>query len=292
MKILWQFLATMWCSWSASLIAAETAVEPITVTSCQIKAGAEAVLSTSQSGILAFSAREGDAVKPGQRVIGLKSDLAATMLAVAEKEAGSDIEIRYIQMSSDVAKLEYEQAESVNGTIAQAITLADVRRRKLEYDRSVLQIEQARHQHEIRSLKRAEAAAHLDAFHVEAPFDGVVIRVLKHPGEMVQLGEPVLELVNVSRIRVEGFVDYSLRNRLSNGQEIRAKLVLRGIKADPVITSGRIVFVDSIVQPVTHLVRVCAEVENPAGALLPGLSATMELIPGVQGTDVTLRSNR
>ena len=43
--------------------------------------------------------------------------------------------------------------------------------------------------------------------------------------------------------------------------------------------TGKIVFIDSVVQPVTQQVRIWADVENTDELLLPGLTAVMSITP-------------
>ncbi|MBS0203649.1 MAG: HlyD family efflux transporter periplasmic adaptor subunit [Planctomycetes bacterium] len=251
--------------------------EPIQLASCRVMPAEQATLSIGQSGILQFAVREGEAVSAGQVVFRLQENLATAALAIAEKESANDVECRYAEITSDVARLEYEQAVEINGTIARAISLSDVRRRKLEFDRSLMQIEMAKHQHAVRLLKRDEAVARLATFRVQAPFDGVVTRVIKHKGESVQQGEAVAELLNTRRVRIEGFVSFTQRQHVSVGMPIRVKSVQPDAHTSPVTLTGEIMFVDVVAQPVTRQVRIWAEVDNSHDELVPGLPVAAEL---------------
>jgi multidrug resistance efflux pump len=251
--------------------------EPIQLASCRVMPAEQATLSIGQSGILQFAVTEGETVTAGQLVFRLQDDLAVAALAIADKESANDVECRFAQISSDVARLEYEQVVEVNGSIARAISLSDVRRRKLEFDRSVMQIEMAKHQHAVRLLKRDEAVARLATFRVQAPFDGVVTRVIKHKGESVQQGEPVAELLNSRRVRIEGFIGIAQRQHVSVGTPIRVKYVHPDALSLPVTLTGKIMFVDAVAQPVTRQVRIWANVDNSNGELVPGLPVAAEL---------------
>jgi multidrug resistance efflux pump len=153
----------------------------------------------------------------------------------------------------------------------------------------VLQIEQARHRQAIAVLKRDEAAAQLKSFSVIAPFVGTVSKVLKHKGEAVRQGEPVLEMVNTRRVRVEGFLDVSNRRFVTPGTTVRVEpeVSVGNPTAAPAV--GKIVFVDSVVQPVTQQVRIWADVENADELLLPGLTAVMTISPVSPPTAATSR---
>lgn len=246
---------------------------------CRIKPADQVTLSGNQSGVLRTVPREGDLVESGQRLILLEDDLARAALAAAEKEALNDVDLRYAEISSDVFRLEHEQAIEVNGRTKGAISVADVRRAKLEFDRSLLQIEQARHKQSIAVLKRDEAAAHLNTFYVVAPFSGTVNKVLKHKGEAVRQGEAVLELVNTRRLRVEGFLDVADRRFVVPGTSVTVEPEVHAGKRTAAAV-GKIVFVDPVVQPVTQQVRIWADVDNSDETLLSGLTAVMTISAG------------
>lgn len=254
-------------------------VPPIHVTGCRIKPADQVTLSVNQSGLLKSVPRDGDRVQQGQVVIHLEDDLARATLAVATKEAENAIETRNAEISSEVARLEHEQALQLNVTLAKVIAETEVRRLKLTFDRSLLQIELAKHEQAVRMLKRDEAEAQLKAFHIAAPMAGTVTRVLKFKGEAVRQGDPVLELVNTRRVRVEGFVDVAHRRRLVPGTPVQVEVeVIDGETPAARPASGTVVFVDEVAQPVTRQIRIWADVDNEDGNLLPGLTAKMTIV--------------
>jgi multidrug resistance efflux pump len=269
----------------------ETTPAAIRLVGCRIKPAEQRTLSVNQSGVLDVIPREGDWVTAGNRVISLEDELPRATLAAAEREARNDVDIRYAESGSAVARLEYQQALEVNETVKGSVTITDVRRRKLELDQSLLQIEQAKYKQAIALLKRDEAAAQLKAYHMIAPISGTVNKVLKYKGEAVRQGEPVLELVNTRRVRVEGYLDVADRRRVTAGTPVEVSPEPRtGETADTPPTGvaprsrvaslpGVIVFVDTVVQPVTQQVRVWADVENTDEVLLPGLTAVMTILP-------------
>ncbi len=251
----------------------------IRLSGCRIKPAEQRTLSVNQSGVLDAVPREGDWVDVGKRVISLEDELARASLAVAERESKNDVDIRYAESGSAVARLEHEQALKVNESVKGSVTITDVRRRKLELDQSLLQIEQAKYKQTVAVLKRDEAAAQLKAFHVIAPISGTVNKILKHKGEAVRQGEPILEVVNTRRVRVEGYLDVANRRRVTAGTPVEVTPEARPGETTGSPLRGKIVFVDSVVQPVTQQVRIWADVENNDEILLPGLTAVMTISP-------------
>lgn len=261
------------------LTAAEKDTTPIRVTQCRIKPADQVTLSVNQSGVIGSIPREGDTVEPEQLVIQLEDALARAALAVAEKEAGNDVKVRYAAKAADVSRLTWEDAVEINMNVKGAIPETEVRLKKLEYDRDVLQIEQTEHDQTIALLKRDEAEAQLKLFHVKSPVAGTVTRVLKNKGEAVRQGEPVLELVNTRRVRVEGYLDVADRRRVAPGCPVQVTPEAAEGAPAAAPATGTIVFVDVVVQPVTSKVRIWADVDNPDDLLLPGLTVNMSIAP-------------
>lgn len=249
----------------------------IRIAGCRIRPAEQVTLAVNQSGIIGTVPQEGDEVAEDDCIVRLEDEVARTTLAIAEKEAANETDIRYSEKASEVARLEYDQAIKVNESVKGSLTVIELRRRKLELDRSVLQIEQAQYKQAVASLKRDEASALLKAFHVSAPFSGTVNKVLKHKGEAVRAGEPVLELVCTGRVRVEGFLDVADRRCVRSGMEVTVEPEGPGQNAGNIKLKGKITFVDTLAQAVTRQVRVWADVENPDEVLLPGLTATINI---------------
>lgn len=252
---------------------------PIRLVGCRVKPADQVTIAINETGILDMIAREGDQVQAGQEIARLHDDLPRAALAVAEREATNTVEIKYSQVASDVALLEHEQAQRVNSTVQGALTVIDIRRRKLELDQSISRIEQARYNQEVAVLKRNQAAIHLKAFRVTAPFSGTINKVLKHRGEATRQGDPVLELINTRQVRVEGYLDLAQRRLVTPGTMVRVEAE-SPTKQDPSAPQahGKIVFVDSVVQPVTRQVRVWADIENTDEILLPGQTAIVTIV--------------
>lgn len=271
--------------------AADPTVDPagsaVRIENCRIKPAVQITLSANQSGAITSVPQEGDHVESGQQILRLDDELARAAFAVAEKQAANDVDIRFAGMSSEVARLEHEQAMEVNLSLKGSIPITEVRRRKLEFDRSVLQIEKSKHEQAIAVLKQHEAAALLKTYSVAAPFEGTVAKVLKRQGEAVRQGEPVLELVDTRRVRVEGYIDVAHRLRITPGTPVLVERELIGDEPTPEPATGKIVFVDTVVQPVTRQIRVWADVDNSHGSLVSGLTATMTVVPGAAATTTT-----
>lgn len=255
--------------------------KPIELHQCLIKLVDEVILACDRPGIVAFvKPREGDLVNEGDVVVGLDDEVAQAALATAAKEAESDVDIRYSEKSSEVALVEYEKAELTN-TRGKVIPDVEVKRLKLAAEKTLLELENAKHRRAVAQLKREEAQAQLNTFRIKAPFDGIITRVHRSKGEAVKQGDQVLELVRTSHVRVDGLLSIAEVLNVRRGNEVEVRLDIPDVDLDVEKQTfrGKIVYVDVKAEPVSQKVRVWAEVENPENVLRAGLRAHMTVIP-------------
>jgi multidrug resistance efflux pump len=111
---------------------------------------------------------------------------------------------------------------------------------------------------------------------VKAPFDGVIVEVFVHEGEWVRSGDPILRVVHMDQLRVEGSLD---ANRITPG-DVDGKDVTVSLKGQSQEFHGKVVWASPIVEPGGRF-RVRAEVANQKNGghwlLRPGMGATMRI---------------
>ena len=257
-------------------------ISPIVIERCRIKLIDEVVIASGRTGVLGFvEPREGDMVRKDQQVAGLMDDVPRAAFSVAEKEASNDIEVRYALKAAEVAQAEFAMSRDINNRVKKTVPEMELEKLRPHAERGVLQTAQAEHQFEIAKLKKDEAAAGLKLFRIEAPFDGVVTRVYKNKGEAVREGDPILEVCNTNRVKVEG--NLSIRDWFSvqPGAKVRVQLDIEGVdlEVEKKVFEGKVIYVDVKVQPVTNEIRVWAEVPNPENILRAGATARMTIFP-------------
>jgi len=263
-----------------SAIGAKPESKMVPVSNCRIKLIDVVTLASGRPGILDFvEPQEGDRVAKNQQIAGLMDRVAMAQLAIAEKRAGNDVEVRYSQAAADVAIVEYQKGVMANEKFPGTIPDIELKRLGLQAVRSKLQLEQSQHNLEVAQLESEERQ--LETFRVKAPFDGVVSRVYKAKGEAVNQGDPILELVSTQRVRVEGYIDLEHAWAIKSGMRVKVQLNIPDVDlpVEEEIFAGRIIYVDVAVQPVTRQVRVWAEVANRNDILRAGLTASMVILP-------------
>ncbi|MBP90532.1 MAG: hypothetical protein CMJ64_28125 [Planctomycetaceae bacterium] len=241
--------------------------------------------------LLAMNVTEGVQIEQGMLAAQIddREPLLQKVAAELERDAAharadDDIEVRYSVKAFEVAEAELNRSLDINRRNAGAIPASEIKRQQLERTRAELQIDRSR-----LDLKVAEMTANVQNAAVQAaedailrrrilvPFNGQVLQIYRQTGEWVALGEPVLRVARLDRLRVDGFIngsDYNVSELVNRPVTVEVELA-RGRKKQ---FRGRVVFVNPLVQAGNRY-RVRAEVENRVEEeqwlLNPGAMATM-----------------
>src|SRR5262249_6390043 len=129
-------------------------------------------------------------------------------------------------------------------------------------------IKEAVENQKIALAERDLAKQSLDEHTIVAPFDGIIIKRMKNPGESVRANEAVVDLGNLKHLAVDAYVPLEYAYRVKEDQivEIQPRLSLPGAEPLPIERKrfrGKITSVDPEIQPVAeNAVRIRAEFEN------------------------------
>jgi macrolide-specific efflux system membrane fusion protein len=211
--------------------------------------------------------------------------------ATAERDAAaarakSDLDVRYAEATHLVAEAEHKIAISVNEKQPNAVSLVELERLRLTAEQSALKIELGKFEQSVRETETGVTQAKTDLAandvkqrQIRAPLEGEVAEIYVQSGEWIEAGKPVLRIVRLDRLRVEGFVHVrdSLPGEIID-RPVRVRVELaRGERHE---FAGQITYVSPIVQAGGEY-RVWAEVENRQDKsqwlLRPGLEAEMAL---------------
>lgn len=206
----------------------------------------EAVTITSRTSniVTAIHFRDGEFVKAGQVLVELdrgqvNADLAAATAAFEESRSQFN-RSRELIATQVLSRAQYEQIEAT------------------------MKANEAR---------VAAAQARVSDTYIRAPFAGGVGMRRVSLGALINPGTVITTLDDVSSIKLDFAVPESNVGRLRAGQNIQARTnAYPGRKF-----SGRVVSVDSRVDPATRAVTVRAAVANADAALKPGMFLTVEL---------------
>jgi membrane fusion protein, multidrug efflux system len=151
----------------------------------------------------------------------------------------------------DLARLSFERLRGLRdqGVVPQA-----------QYDQAVAEQAQA-------EARVGEIRATIERKTIRAPFAGLLGIRQVNLGQYLQSGEPVVPLQSLSPIHVDFAVPQQELGALRAGAEVQ--VTAEGMQgAEP---AGRITAFDSVVDAATRNIHVQATLDNPAGALRPGM---------------------
>jgi multidrug efflux pump subunit AcrA (membrane-fusion protein) len=213
---------------------------------------------------------EGSRIKVSQTLGRIKDerarmarDKAKLELELAEEKKSSDIAVRLTDKASKVAQAEYERAVNANKQIANTYPESEVDRRKLVFEKSQLEIEQAAYDRSLTALQASIAVNQVEQAEFElsrhtllSPINGMVVGVKRHQGEWVEPGTPILEVVDLDHFRVEGFVTAEEAAVGLFGKSVSIDIAIGNVS---LARKGKVVFASPEANPVNMQVRVIIE---------------------------------
>lgn len=252
-----------------------------------------------EAGVLKdIKVREGQQVRAGDLLAQIDDAQAQEQLnnaragyKAADLKAKNNIEERYAKKAAEVGRFTYLKYDEASKKVLGSVTEVELQARKLEWEKAVLQIEQAQKGQILDAYtadaKKAEAALAEESVRrrqILAPIDGVVQQIDRSLGEWVKPGDSVLRLMRMDRLTVEGslkYRDYEAGQVANQPVTVDVELA-HGRKAQ---FTGKVVFVDPEVLAGNYKVR--AEVdnrkENGQWLLRPGAHAAMTIKLAPQG---------
>ncbi|MEX2307117.1 MAG: efflux RND transporter periplasmic adaptor subunit [Pirellulales bacterium] len=268
----------------APTVARSQAVE---VESVVLRLLEEAEVPAQEAGVVtAVAVREGQRVKQGElltqiddQVARLAADAAKAEFEIARAKATNDVRIRFAKKALEVSEAELRRSTESIERFAKSVSQSQLDVEELTVQRNRLEAEQAEHEQQIARLelngKQNEftaAQAEVARRRIVAPFDGVIVQVYVRKGEWVEPGQQALRIVNVDRLKAEGFIPAAQATASMAGKPVRLTMGPSG-ETDPI--AGTIVFVSPEVDPITGQVRMWSEIDNRDGRLRPGQPARM-----------------
>ncbi len=206
----------------------------------------------------------GDAVEKDQLVASLESEVEQATVAMARARKKADAELRGSQarLEFENRRMERNQRLRSEGVVSDGLfdevesarLMAEASVRKATEDRELSALE----------LKRAEAA--LAQRELRSPVKGVVVQVMRNPGEYADPPQ-ILELAQIDPLRVEVFAPVSALGRIVVG----AQGIV--IPEEPVggEFSAQVTVVDRVVDAASGTFGVRLELPNPDHRLSAGL---------------------
>lgn len=189
--------------------------------------------------------REGDAVKKGQLLA--KIDVSALKATLERAQASLDLAQDLYQRRNKLFKRKIINQEELNRSKTELVLAkSTLRQTQVEYERGFLR----------------------------APISGRVNRLLVDAGEFIDRGKPMVDLVDIDRIKINVNAPELDVRYLKVGQESRVMIDAFPGRQMP----GGINFVAYKADPVTKTFRVQVLIENPNYDIRPGMIARVAFV--------------
>jgi len=267
------------------------AAAPVEVESVVLRLLEEAEVPAQEAGVVTgVAVREGQRVKLGElltqiddQVARLAADAAKSKYEIARAKASNDVRIRFTKKALEVSEAELQRSTDSIERFAKSVSQSQLDVEELTVQKNRLEAEQAIQEQQIAALELsanenelAAARADVTRRRIVAPFDGVIVQVYVRKGEWVEPGQQALRIVNVDRLKAEGFIPAEKVTAELAGSSVALSLNQKD-KGPSGKFTGKIVFVSPEVDPITGQVRVWAEIDNRDGRLRPGQPAEMTI---------------
>jgi cobalt-zinc-cadmium efflux system membrane fusion protein len=250
--------------------------------------------------IVKLYAGQGSRVRKGQRLAELESaDIdqaeADYLKALADSEnakRSAAAEIKLAQQTYDRTKALYEKTVVPGKNLQSAEHDLEVAKATAENNAASTKATLTAARRHLLILGISDAA--IDAlgtkqglaatFALNSPIDGVVVERNATIGATVGTDANVFKIIDTSRVWIDANVFEKDLSRVRVGQGVKLT-----VTAFPGTTfSGKVIFVNSVVDPDSRTVKVRTEVPNPDGRLKPDMFANVEIITDVNSTAISV----
>jgi RND family efflux transporter MFP subunit len=251
---------------------------------CTLEYKKTSLLGANQFGVLEeCRVAPGDRVQAGQVLGHLRDEEFRADLEARATQAASDIAIRVAQAKHKLALSQLERTQKLINRNFASIEELSIKTQEEEVER--LSIEEARRNKKLAELQRKQTEATIRSREIRSPHDGVVVEVLKVPGQSVSTADPILRVVDPSELRVTGYLDVTDAWRVRPGQAVKIWADISGaeLEIEKEAFTGQVEYVDILISPESRTCKVTAIVPNREERLRSGLEARMEINLGGPG---------
>ncbi len=267
------------------------AAKSLVVESAMLKTIESTQVAAHASGIIReMAVKEGAIVKSGDEIgriqdggVKLQAERAKVAVEVARKKQANNIDVKLAAKNQAVAENEYQRAVAANQQLRDVYPINEIDRLKLIFDRTTLESERAAFDKSMAALEATAAeieykqALELCERHrIIAPCNGVVTAVERRVGEWAEPGNVLLRIVQIDRLRIEGFL--TAHDATDDLLGKHAEVVIENSKSKLPL-KAELVFISPDANPVNGQVRVFLEIDNTDGKLRPGMRPKVQLRP-------------
>jgi len=155
-----------------------------------------------------------------------------------------------------------------------SVSKEELNKNELEYELAVAEMKQLEIVEKRERIEYQIALENLYKRSLRSPIDGTVSELMLEEGEYCEVGRPLVRVVNTKKCLLVCHVEEPVGRTLTAGDAVGLQIQ---VGTGQVAKKGTVVFVSSVVDPASGLLKVKVEFENRDGAVRPGVSGTMLL---------------
>jgi RND family efflux transporter MFP subunit len=242
---------------------------------CMIEARQNVEIRSSVEAVIeSVRVRRGDLVRRGQVLVTLESGPERAALALAESRAKNRGDIKLSEARLDIAAKKLKRAEDL---FKQNFISANSRdEAEAEFRLASEELLRARENQQLADLEARRAAEVLALRTIRSPITGVVVDVMRRPGEFgaISFKDPIMTLAEIHPLHVEAILPSNMYGKVKHGQ--RAFVMPEqpiGGKYQTTIT-----VVDRVVDAASGTMGVRLELANPNGAIPAGVRCRVRFL--------------
>lgn len=209
--------------------------------------------------------RSGDEVKKGTVLVRARDTEAEAGVRMQRLRASNDWGVKAAENELELAEIEFKAMEEIRGSGG---TKQEYDRARITRDAAKIRLEAAKLALEEEKIRLERLEAELDRYRLTAPYDGVIESVRSDPGQAMGDSEPVLRLVDISKLwlDVNTPTQEVMQRALKPGDPAWIVMDLPG---EPQVFLGKVVEVSPVADFPSQQLKVRVEVGNdkkrPAG---------------------------
>jgi HlyD family secretion protein len=233
-----------------------------------------------------ISVQLGDRVSRGQRIAKIEDFELQQQLK--QQEAALQVSQATIRQRDADLKLAETNAERSRNLFARQLlpkqTLDDTEAR---YQAAVAQLDLARAQNAQAMARLEELRISVANTEITSPVNGFVARRAVDPGAFVGQNAPIVDVVDITRVRLVANVVEKDLDQLQSGDQTRVE-----VDAFPgEVFTGRVARVAPVLDPATRTASVEVEIPNPGFRLKPGMYARVTVTTDERKDALVVPSN-
>jgi RND family efflux transporter MFP subunit len=223
-------------------------------------------------------------VKKGGTIGALHKKIAELTVAKTELQAKQTAPAEKAQAQKKVALSVVARNKRLEEKKPGLVSAEDIAKAEGELEVADAQLHEALENQGIAKAELDLSERTLEEHTILAPFDGIIIKRMKNPGESVRASEAVVQLGNLSKLCANAYLPLAYAYRVKEDQIVEIQVRITGTRGGEPLPiekkrfRGKITFVDPQIQAVAETaVRIRAEFQNPNFELRPGLEVQMTI---------------